>query len=114
MNTPQQIDGVDVFVEGSGSEAIVMVHGRPNTRHWLTPVVSLERDCETGRLERRCCVGQTKYPPFVQCTFWADLVSALFIFSRLQLELRHYPTGHWRTSAFGQQRTFAAPNWTLV
>jgi pimeloyl-ACP methyl ester carboxylesterase len=35
MNTPQQIDGVDVFVEGSGSEAIVMVHGWPDTyRLW--------------------------------------------------------------------------------
>lgn len=35
MNTPQQIDGVDVFVEGSGREAIVMVHGWPDTwRLW--------------------------------------------------------------------------------
>jgi len=35
MNAPQRIDGVDVFVEGSGPEAIVMVHGWPDTyRLW--------------------------------------------------------------------------------
>lgn len=43
MNTPQQIDGVDVFVEGSGTEAIVMLHGWPDTyRLWDDQVAYLK------------------------------------------------------------------------
>ena len=35
MNTPLLIDGVEVFVEGEGAHAIVMVHGWPDTyRLW--------------------------------------------------------------------------------
>jgi len=31
MSPTVQIDGIDVFVDGEGSETIVMIHGRPDT-----------------------------------------------------------------------------------
>ena len=43
MDKPTHIDGVDVFVEGSGSEAIVMLHGWPDTyRLWDDQVEHLK------------------------------------------------------------------------
>ena len=43
MIAPQQIDDVDVFVEGRGSEAIVMLHGWPDTyRLWDEQVAFLQ------------------------------------------------------------------------
>ena len=43
MGAAQQIDGVDVYVEGSGLQAIVMVHGWPDTyRLWDEQVEHLK------------------------------------------------------------------------
>ena len=45
MTSPQQIDGVDVFVEGGGNETILMVHGWPDTyRLWDDQVEFLKRN----------------------------------------------------------------------
>lgn len=42
-NTPQEIDDIEVFVEGEGGEAIVMLHGWPDTyRLWDAQVEHLK------------------------------------------------------------------------
>lgn len=42
MANPRQIDGIDVFIEGSGDHSIVMVHGWPDThRLWDAQVAHL-------------------------------------------------------------------------
>ena len=43
MSETQQIDGVDVFIEGQGAETIVMIHGWPDTyRLWDSTVQALQ------------------------------------------------------------------------
>jgi pimeloyl-ACP methyl ester carboxylesterase len=43
VSETQQIDGVDVFIEGQGTETIVMIHGWPDThRLWNATVQALQ------------------------------------------------------------------------